>query len=187
MAMDNFKEEIVVKRHSGAVNAAYYLAWVLLVISGIIGLLMLNFAISSIGNPEYGFQWQQLVIGVLFAGIAVLIWLKKDGLRVEYEYTFTNGVLDVSMVMNNSKRRYLMELPLKIVESCGSVNHPSFKRYLSDKTIKKHNWFLNRDNNLVYFFFNKNNVKHLVVLEPSDEILEMIKSRNYLNFGVWQN
>ena len=83
--------------------------------------------------------------------------------------------------------RYLMELPLKIVESCGSVNHPSFKRYLSDKTIKKHNWFLNRDNNLVYFFFNKNNVKHLVVLEPSDEMLEMIKSRNYLNFGVWQN
>ena len=81
MAMDNFKEEIVVKRHSGAVNVAYYLAWVLLVISGIIGLLMLNFAISSIGNPVYGFQWQQLVIGVLFAGIAVLIWLKKDGLR----------------------------------------------------------------------------------------------------------
>ena len=53
--------------------------------------------------------------------------------------------------------------------------------------MKKHNWFLNRDNNLVYFFFNKNNVKHLVVLEPSDEMLEMIKSRNYLNFGVWQN
>ncbi len=186
MAMDNFKEEIVVKRHSGAANAAYYLAWVLLVISGLIGLFMINAVISQIGAGS-GFPWQGLVIGVLFAGIAVLIWIKKDGLRVEYEYTFTNGVLDVSMVMNNSKRRYLMELPLKIVESCGSVNHPSFKRYLSDIKIKKHNWFLNRDNNLVYFFFNKNNVKHLAVLEPSEEMLEMIKSRNYLNFGVWQN
>ena len=184
MAMDNFKEEIVVKRHSGAVNVAYYLAWVLLVISGIIGLLMLNFAISSIGNPVYGFQWQQLVIGVLFAGIAVLIWLKKDGLRVEYEYTFTNGVLDVSMVMNNSKRRYLMELPLKIVESCGSVNHPSFKRYLSDKTIKKHNWFLNRGAELYYFYFQKEANKRIIIIEPSEERVDYIK--HYLPRGAWQ-
>ena len=185
MAMDNFKEEIVVKRHAGFNTAVYYCTWVILVLFGVIGLWMIQAVLATIGSPD-GFAWPSLIIGVVFAGLAVLLWIKKDSLRVEYEYSFTNGTLDVSMVLNNSKRRYLAEIPMKIVESCGSVNHPSFNRYLNDKTLKKHNWFLNRDNKLYYFFFSKNNVKHLVVLEPSDEMIEMMKGRNYLNFGVWQ-
>ena len=185
MAMDNFKEEIVVKRHAGLSTFTYYLAWVMLVIFGVAGLWTVQGALNSFGS-EYGFQWQLLIVGLAFAALAVLIWFKKDSLRVEYEYAFTNGVLDISMVLNNSKRRYLSEIPLKIVESCGSVSHPSFNRYVNDKNLKKHNWFLNRDNKLVYLFFTKNNVRHLVVIEPSDEMVEMMKGRNYLNFGVWQ-
>ncbi len=182
MAMDNFREEIVVKRHNGFANFTYYLAWTMLVVFALIGVI--NF--SGIMSATGGFNWYALVIAVVFLGLAALIYFKKDSLRVEYEYTFTNGVLDVSMVMNNSKRRYLTELPLKTVESCGSVTHQSFNRYVNDKNIKKHNWFLNRDNDLIYFFFTKNNVRHLVVIEPSPEMQEMIKSRNYLGFGVWQ-
>lgn len=184
MAMDNFREEIVVKRHMGFANFTYYFAWVMLVVFGLIGIFTIQLVITSIGSGP--FPWLSLVMGVVFAGLAVLIWIKKDTLRVEYEYTFTNGVLDVSMVLNNAKRKYLTELPLKLVESCGSVTHSSFNRYLSDKNVKKHNWFLNRDNNLVYFFFTKNNVRHLMVIEPSETLLAMIKSRNYLGFGVWQ-
>jgi len=90
------------------------------------------------------------------------------------------------MVLNNAKRRYLSEINMKIVDSIGSVNHPSFKRYLNDKTIKRHNWFLNRDANLTYIYFTKNGVRHLAIIEPSQEMLNMINSRGYLNFGVWQ-
>ena len=185
MAMDNFKEEIVVKRHMGLNTLAYYFAWTFLVIFGVAGLWLIQGCLQTIGS-EYGFQWQMLLIGVVFAGIAFLLWLKKDSLRVEYEYTFTNGLLDISMVLNNSKRKYLAEIPLKIVESAGSVKHASFNRYLNDRTLKKHNWFLNRDNKLYYLFFTKNNVRRLVVIEPSDEMVEMMKSKNYMNFGVWQ-
>jgi len=184
MAMDNFREEIVVKRHGGLANLTYYLAWTMLVIFGVIGIFIIQMVINTIGRGA--FPWQMLIIGVVMAGIAVLIWIKKDTLRVEYEYTFTNGVLDISMVLNNSKRRYLTELSMKNVESCGRVTHASFKRYLNDKNIKKHNWFLNRDNNLVYFYFVKNNVRHLAIIEPSDDMVAMINSRGYLGFGVWQ-
>lgn len=186
MAMDNFKEEIVVKRHQGLANFTYYLSWTMMIVFALIGVFMVQMALQSIGG-EGGFAWGGLIISLVFLGLAVLIWWKKDTLRVEYEYTFTNGTLDVSMVLNNSKRRYLTELQLKTVESAGLVTHASFNRYLSDKSIKKHNWFLNRDNNLVYFFFSKNNQKHLMVIEPSEEMLGMIRSRNYLGFSVWQN
>ena len=184
MAMDNFKEEVVTKRHNGFNSFMYYFSWVMIVIFGIIGILMLQAVLNTIGRQ--GFDWISLIIAIVMCGLAVLLWLKKDTLRIEYEYTFTNGVLDVSEVQNNSKRKYLAEIPLKLVESCGSVNHPSFSRYLNDKTIKRHNWFLNRDNDLIYLYFSKNGVRHLAILEPSQEMQAMMRSKGYLNFGVWQ-
>ena len=184
MAMDNFKEEVVIRRHTGISTVVYYLLWVIMIINAIIGIVLVNVVLNTIGN---GFAWGSLIYAVVLIGIAVLIWIKKDSLRVEYEYTFTNGVLDISMVLNNSKRKYLAEVPLKIVESCGSVTHPSFNRYVNDKNLKKHNWFLNRDNDLIYLYFSKNSVRHLVVIEPSREMQEMMRSKGYLNFGVWQD
>ncbi len=185
MAMDNFKEEIVVKRHNGLNTAIYYLSWIMIVVFGLFGIINVYGALGSIGRQQT-FNWVALLAGAVMIGLAVLLYLKKDELRVEYEYTFTNGTLDVRKVMNNAKGKYLAEIPLKIVESCGSVTHPSFQRYLNDKTLKKHNWFLNRDNDLIYLFFTKNGVKRLVVIEPSQEMQQLMRSKGYLSYGVWQ-
>ena len=184
MAMDNFKEEIVVKRRNGLNNAVYYLSWVMIVVFGFIGIVNLYAALGTIGQ---GFQWPSLVFSLVLIGLAVLLFLKKDTLRVEYEYTFTNGTLDISQVLNNSKRKYLAEIPLKLVESCGSVTVPAFSRYLSNKEIKRHNWFLNRDADLVYLYFTKNAVRRLVIIEPSQEMQTMMRSKGYLGYGVWQD
>lgn len=184
MAMDNFREEIVVKRHNMLANLLYYFAWISLAVFGIIGIFTIQMVLNSIGRGP--FPWAMLIIGVVMIALAALVWIKKDTLRVEYEYTFTNGVLDVSMVLNNAKRRYLTELNLKTVEACGRVSHPSFQRYLSDRNIKKHNWFLNRDSDLVYFCFSKNSVRHLVIIEPSEEMVKLINNPRYLGFGIWQ-
>ena len=183
MSMDNFKEEVVVKRHNGFNTFVYYFAWIMLIFNGIVGIVFLNIVIQSITQ---GFDWMSTIVALLTLGLAVLLWLKKDTLRVEYEYTFTNGTLDVSQVLNNSKRKYLAEIPMKLVESAGSVNQAAFNKYINDKTIKTHNWFLNRDNELIYLYFTKNSVRHLAVLEPSREMQEMMRSNRYMNFGVWQ-
>ena len=185
MAMDNFKEEIVTKRHNGLNTAVYYISWVFIVLFGLFGIINVYGVLGTIGTGQ-SFDWLAMTLALAMIGIAVLLYLKKDELRIEYEYTFTNGTLDVSKVMNNSKRKYLAEIPLKIVESCGSVTHPSFQRYLNDKTLKKHNWFLNRDNDLIYLFFTKNGVRHLTVIEPSQEMQQMMRSKGYLSYGVWQ-
>ena len=79
------------------------------------------------------------------------------------------------------------EIPLKLVESCGSVTVPAFSRYLNNKEIKRHNWFLNRDADLVYLYFTKNAVRRLVIIEPSQEMQAMMRSKGYLGYGVWQD
>ena len=129
------------------------------------------------------FNYMIVIQLVLFGGAAYLIWRNKDNYRTEYEYPFTNGDLDVSKVLGNSRRKYLTNLPMKNVESAGRVTHSSFQRFTTMKDVKKHNWFLNRDSDLCYFYFVKNSVKHVIIIEPSDEMVEMCKP--YMNYGVW--
>ena len=180
--MDNFKEEVIVKRNNSFNQFMYGVCWLGLVVFGVTGLTAL-YNVMGVN----GFDWISLVVAVVFGGLALLIWRNKDTFRTEYEYSFTNGDLDISMVLGNSRRRYLTRLPMKNVEACGEVTHASFQRYIGMKDVKKHNWFLNRDSKLYYFFFTKNSVRHIIIIEPSDEMIDIIRSKNYLNFGVWQD
>lgn len=182
--MDNFREEIAVRRSSGLYTFAYYISWIVMVFAAIVAVSTLMGIVNYIAVGQ--FNVMDIVMLALSGGVAFLLWRNKDELRCEYEYSFTNGDLDVAKVLNNSRRKYLTSLPMKNVEACGPVTHQSFQRYLSMKDVKKHNWFLNRDAKLYYFYFTKNSVKHLIVVELSDEMVAMIRSHNYLNFGVWQ-
>ena len=177
--MDNFREEVVVKRHRGMDSLLYGLTWIGIVIFGLIA-LMYFFQLEQLPADWY----YDLIFIVICGGIAFLLWRNKDKLRTEYEYSFTNGDLDIAKVLGNKKRRNLTNLKLRDIESCGPVTHQSFQRYISMKDVKQHRWFLNRDAQLLYFYFTKNNVKHVVVIEPTEEMTGLIKQ--YSPRGVFQ-
>ena len=176
--MDNYLEEIVVKKNRTLNSILYGLLIVVMVFSGLLAFLNL----SSLAMSD------NLIISivyiVIYGGIAFLIWWKKDTLRMEYEYTFTNGELDFACVMGNKKRKELGSMRVKNVEAAGMVSSGSFKRYVSMQGVKKSNWFLNRDAELFYFYFQKDGNKRLIICEPSPEMVEMIKI--YLPRGVLQ-
>lgn len=184
--MDDFLETVARRKRQGAYTAIYFLTWVLIVLFGFYALL--NFS-SMIGVKEDGsgiqFNFQALIMALVTGGIAFLLWRRSDYCRVEYDYTFTNGILDVSQVLNNKRRRYLTALDMKDVVRCGPTQGPTFEKTLRESGLKRHNWFLNRDANLYYFYFVKNNVKHLAVLELTDDMIAMIRSKSYLQRGVW--
>lgn len=175
--MDNFKEDIV-GRHSNVLpNILYALYWVCIVAFGLYAMLMLQVLMMQ-------FDVTTLVIALLAAASAVLLFFMKDQLKLEYEYTFTNGSLDFGKVMRQAKRKELGSMNVKNVSACGHVAHDSFRRFLSMKDVEKKNWFLNRDGNLFYFYYVKESKKHMIIIEPSEEMVEMI--RQYLPAGVYQ-
>lgn len=175
--MDNFKEDIV-GRHSNVLpNILYALCWVCIVAFGLYAMLMLQVLMMQ-------FDVTTLVIALLAAAFAVLLFFMKDQLKLEYEYTFTNGSLDFAKVMRQAKRKELGSMNVKNVSACGHVAHDSFHRFLSMKDVEKKNWFLNRDGNLFYFYYVKESKKHMIIIEPSEEMVEMI--RQYLPAGVYQ-
>ena len=177
--MDNYREEIVVKKNRTFNNILYALLMVIMVIS----LFFVALAFSMVGVS--GNFVYPLIILAINGGIAVLIWIKKDTLRTEYEYTFTNGDLDFAKVLGNSRRKNLGTMQVKNVEACGYVNTQSFQRYITMPGLKKINWFLNRGSDLFYFFYQKEGQKTMIIIEPSEELVEMIKL--YLPRGVYQS
>ena len=126
-----------------------------------------------------------LVIGLAAGGIALLTFLNKDKIRTEYEYTFTNGQMDFAKVFNNKRRKNLGTMNVRNVEACGMVASGSFNRYINMPGIKRTNWFLNREAELFYFYFQKEDQKRIIIIEPSEEMVSMIKK--YIGQGVWQN
>ena len=177
MAMDHFMEEVVVKRNNVLNRLLYYFSWVVMIVAALTASLMLS-TLSS------GFSWYNVIVMLVSAGIAVYIWFFHDKLLTEYEYTFTNGSLDFAEVYNNKKRKSLGSLNVRNVEAFGKVTSSSFQRYLNMPGIKRMNWFLNRDAELYYFFYTKEQNKNIIILEPSEEMTGMI--RKYLPNGAWQ-
>ena len=186
MAMDNFLEEVATKRNRGAETVMYVLANIMMVVFGLWAFLMLQGIMMLINAGEgAGPIIYYVVMTLLTGGIAVLLFLRRDRIRTEYEYTFTNGSLDFAKVFRQAKRKELGSMNVKNVSACGHVAGSGFRRYLSMKDIEKKNWFCNRDGNLFYFYYVKENKKHMIVIEPSEEMVDMI--RRYLPAGVYQD
>ena len=176
--MDCFKEDVVVSRNNLLGNILYVLCWMFLVIFGLYGLMMLQVLIVS-------FNVATVFMTLLSVGTAVLLFFIKDNFKVEFEYAFTNGSLDFAKVLHGAKRKELGSMNVANVAASGHVAHESFKRYLSMKDVQRKNWFLNRDGNLFYFYYVKDNQKNMIVIEPSEEMVEMI--RRYVPAGVYQS
>ena len=173
--MDHFLEEVVVKHKRGMQSLALVFANIIMVISAIVGVMYLQLIFMQ-------FNIVVLIITLIFLGIAVLLFLFRDRIKTEYEYTFTNGDLDFAQVFNNQKRKSLGTMRVKNVETFGPVNSEQFNKLINMPGIKRRNWFLNRDSELYFFYYQKENEKNMIVFEPSEEMVEYI--RKYLPRGV---
>ena len=184
--MDQFLEQVVAKRNQTLQTVTYIFAWIVLILMGLMAFLQFT-SITAVLS-QYGFGTEffiTLAQLVVFGGLAVFMYIYKDRIKMEYEYTFTNSQLDFAQVFNNKKRRNLGTMNIKNLEACGLVASGSFNRYINMQGIKRTNWFLNRDSELLYFYYQKNSEKHIIIIEPNEEMIALIK-RN-LPQGVWQN
>ena len=175
--MDRFLEEIVVKKNKTANEILFVLSMIVMVLSGLYAVMMLNVLVYSFTVPG-------LIMTLLSAGIAVVLFLFRDRLRTEYEYTFTNGDLDFAQVFNNQKRKALGTMRVKNVEAFGPVDSNEFRKLINMPGINRKNWFLNRGAKLYYFYYQKENNRTIIVLEPSEELVGMI--RKYLPPTAWR-
>ena len=177
MPMDHFMEEVVVKKQKGLQDVLYFGLTVAMIFSALIGFSTLSALLS-------GFSVEGLLIVAFFIGIAALLFFRKDRIRTEYEYTFTNGDLDFAQVFNNQKRNNLGTMRVKNVDAFGPVASEGFRKLIGMPELGRKNWFLNRRADLYYFYYQKEGKKTMIIFEPSREMTEMI--RKYLPHGAFR-
>ena len=176
--MDRFLEEVVTKHDRRMDEVMYWVSLVLMLFCGFLALM--QFAMLGMSQNLL----LDIVVMVAMGGLAVYTWFYRDKLRTEYEYTFTNGSLDFAMVYNNKRRKNLGALNVAKVDAFGKVQSGSFHRHTSAPDVKHMRWFLNRGAELYYFAYSKDGKKSVIVFEPSEEMVGMIK--HYLPRGVYQ-
>ena len=174
--LDQFREEVVTKKNKTMENVMMAFANISMVLTGIMAMFMLQTVMMMISTQGFSTGMiLSILVTLLLIASAVLLFLFKDRIRTEYEYTFTNGTMDFAQVFNNKKRKALGTMNIRNVEACGLVSSGSFHRYLSTPNVNRLNWFLNRDAELFYFYFVKDSKKTLMVTEPSEEMVSLIR------------
>lgn len=183
--MDQFLEEVVVKRKTGPRTLLIAAANGLMVLFALFAFIFLNTTINAVFAVGFSLDvLLPLCVFLICLGGAVYLFINKDKMNTEYEYTFTNGTMDFAQVFNNKRRKALGTMNLRNLEACGMVSSGSFHRYITMPGIQRTHWFLNREADLMYLYFTKESNKRIIIIEPSEQMRKLIKGA--LSQGVWQ-
>ena len=183
--MDQFLEEVVVKHKTGPRTLMIVAANILMVLFALFAFIFLNTTINAVFAVGFSVELLlPLVTFLICLGGAVYLFINKDKMNTEFEYTFTNGALDFAMVFNNKKRKSLGSLNVAKVDAFGKVSSGSFRRHTASKDVKHLRWFLNREAELYYVAFSKEGKKSIIIFEPSEQMVSYIK--HYLPYGALQ-
>lgn len=189
--MDHFREDVATKRNTGSQSIIYVIVTVMMFVFALIAFTVLQGLITRIASGQMDGIFYSVALFLLTGGPAVLAFLRRDYIKTEFEYTFTNGALDFAMVLNNKRRKALGSMDVRKATAFGKVTSGAFQRYSKMQGIKQCRWFVNREAELYFFYVvkesgevTKGSNKRLIIFEPTEEMVEMIKV--YLQRGVLQ-
>ena len=183
--MEQRAEQTVGAKTSGARNALYAGAWILLVIL-VLGALVA--AAGILGTTDAGgmrINWLSLILFALFAALAVLVWFKKDALRMEYDYALEDGTLAVCAILNARRRKVKLHLPLSGVQSCGDVNSAEYRCISARAGLRKQGLYIHEAAPRCFFLYNADGAQHLAVLELNPELRDAVRCDRRLPVGSW--
>ncbi len=183
--MDDFLEQIVVRKRRGAMDALYYLTWPLIILCAFFGLINLTGILYTGEGGALAIDWAGIVRAAAGLGAAFGLWKAGGRLRVEYDYSFTNGALDVAQVLNGRRRVPLTSVNMRDLRAAGEAAGPAYGSASRAAGVKLHKWYLNKGAKLFFFAFERKGARHLMLLELSEEMAQLIFSRRYMSPSIW--
>lgn len=175
--MDNFHEEVVKKKDMTVNNIIYYVSYLFMVI---FALISLNFLFVLLSH----FNIINVVLTVTTGSIAYGLYLLRNKQRIEYEYTFTNGDIDIAKVIMNSKRVHILSTNVKEFELIAPVNSSAYKKVSNNINNYKVFKAYNNIDRLYFGIFNHNGKRCFLFFEPSDKLLKLLSFYNPKNVQV---
>ena len=102
--MDDYFEQSVSGQRTRWTTVLYGLCWALIALLVLIAfLLLLN--VTPIQATSQGVRWPLLALALVCLALAVLLFYRKDFLRMDYDFVLRSGALEIWGILNLRRRR----------------------------------------------------------------------------------
>ena len=157
--MDIFNEWIV-KRKRTSVDYALIAAMIL---GGFILIIGLTMFAASLGSF--------LLLAIV--GVGYLVFIGIQSTNVEYEYSVTNGELDIDKIIARRRRKRVTSVHARAFEYFAPITTEHQSAYNSEGITKKVDAFSTLQSDNVYFaIYHKNNDKIRITFEPTEKMIQ---------------
>ena len=182
--MDHFKEEIIVRKKRGLFNLMLTLITLGMVAAGLFAAIYLMQIYATMFTPDFSIM--SILYCVIFGAIVVGLFYVRVNCRVEFEYAFTNGELDVDKIVNGTKRSHLHSIDIRKIEKLAPVEDESYAIYDADDKMKRTYAVINRYTQTYFLVWGEGEEKQMLLMEPSQEMVRMMHLYNAKNIVVAQ-
>lgn len=188
--MENFIEETSSLKQSEKNRKKYFIYTLVSYASLVVAILSLFFAPIFIkvknGKITIVASGAGLIVNIatlvltfgLFLFLHFLFLKKKNKIFVEYDYVFTGEKLAVSAIYNETKRSFIDKTDVKDIVKIGKITSGSYKKILSDPTVKKVKYFSDGKTEdgkkIFYVLYNGKNEKTCMQIEVSEKFMVAI-------------
>lgn len=188
--MENFIEETSSLKQSEKNRKKYFIYTLVSYASLVVAILSLFFAPIFIkvknGKITIVASGAGLIVNIatlvltfgLFLFLHFLFLKKKNKVFVEYDYVFTGEKLAVSAIYNETKRSFIDKTDVKDIVKIGKITSASYKKILSDPTVKKVKYFSDGKTEdgkkIFYVLYNGKNGKTCMQIEVSEKFMVAI-------------
>ena len=162
-------EECLRKKDTKADEIKYKIWFVVMVIAAagaFIGVLTLFY------NTILG-----AIVTVIFGGIAIFAYFRKENSILEYDYAFYEDVITIARVSNQRRRKELIRVELPEIECIAPVYDDRFKPLKNISGLKVINATLNGSEHAYFIDCVYNKSRTCVLWEPSEALLKAVRSQ----------
>lgn len=155
---DVFVEQIVLRKKTLLEHLKY--------VGIVVGVLVLNFAVLFFGITRFIFP-------VTFALSCWWIWNLLRDSHVEYEYSFTNGELDVDRILGKRKRQHLASISVRRMDLLAPMTEEYAREYQSQSIRTRLDASAGENTEGRWFgrYRDESGVETLLLFNPNDRML----------------
>lgn len=131
------------------------------------------FAVLSVAFLSVKYNILSKIFFFFLAGMIFLFWKIATSFNIEYEYSVTNGDIDIDKIIGKRTRKRIISINAKNIES--------FKRFTGNENRKSFNNIIfagsdPKSQDLWYCTFRHNKSGNtLLIFEPNEKVLNAIK------------
>lgn len=158
--MDTFVEQIVVKR-KGAKE------WTIIIGSTVLALLILVFVIPFL------FSFAAFLAALVIAGVGYAVWWLVTAQGVEFEYSVTNGDIDIDQIIARRRRKRIVSVTGKKIETLEPYTAADFASRPFDRRVMAAP--SESEEGLWCFTYHSKKSGHtLVVFQPEERVIDAL-------------